>query len=93
MALSALAAYAGVVDGYGSVFFIAALCALIRNRCSGVWLLLFGASLSRLLKDRGGDEMDDGGVAGRLDRPPTLFFGRRRHRRFLAMLPMSMSSP
>ncbi len=51
MALSALAAYAGVVDGYtSSVFFIAALCALIAIPCSGVWLL-FGASLSRLLKD------------------------------------------
>ena len=36
MALSALAAYAGVVDGYrGSVFFIAALCALIAIPCSG----------------------------------------------------------
>jgi len=51
MALSALAAYAGVVDGYtSSVFFIAALCALIAIPCSGVWLL-FGASLSRLLRD------------------------------------------
>jgi threonine/homoserine/homoserine lactone efflux protein len=51
MALSALAAYAGVVDGYtSSVFFIAALCALIAIPCSGVWLV-FGASLSRLLKD------------------------------------------
>jgi threonine/homoserine/homoserine lactone efflux protein len=51
MALSALAAYAGVVDGYtSSVFFIAALCALIAIPCSGVWLL-FGASVSRLLKD------------------------------------------
>ena len=51
MALSALAAYAGVVDGYrNSVFFIAALCALIAIPCSGVWML-FGASLSRLLKD------------------------------------------
>ena len=51
MALSALAAYAGVVDGYtGSVFFIAALCALIAIPCCGAWTL-FGASLSRLLKD------------------------------------------
>jgi hypothetical protein len=51
MALSALAAYAGVVDGYtSSVLFIAALCALIAIPCSGVWLL-FGASLSRSLKD------------------------------------------
>jgi threonine/homoserine/homoserine lactone efflux protein len=37
--------------GYtSSVFFIAALCALIAIPCSGVWLV-FGASLSRLLKD------------------------------------------
>jgi len=51
IALSALAAYAGVVDGYmGSVVFIAALCALITIPCGGVWLL-FGASLSRLLRD------------------------------------------
>ena len=51
MALSALAAYAGVVDGYmSSVLFIAALCTLMAIPCSGVWLL-FGASLSRLLKD------------------------------------------
>jgi threonine/homoserine/homoserine lactone efflux protein len=49
MALSALAAYAGVVDGYThSVLFIAALCALIAIPCSGAWML-FGASLSRLL--------------------------------------------
>jgi threonine/homoserine/homoserine lactone efflux protein len=51
MALSALAAYAGVVDGYtSSVLFIAALCALIAIPCSGAWMV-FGASLSRLLKD------------------------------------------
>jgi threonine/homoserine/homoserine lactone efflux protein len=51
MALSALAAYAGVVDGYtSSVFFIAALCALVAIPCAGAWML-FGASLSRLLKD------------------------------------------
>jgi threonine/homoserine/homoserine lactone efflux protein len=51
MALSALAAYAGVVDGYTrSVIFIATLCALIAIPCSGVWML-FGASLSRLLAD------------------------------------------
>src|SRR5215831_14785708 len=40
IALSVLAAYVGVVDGYmGSVVFIAALCALITIPCSGVWLL------------------------------------------------------
>ena len=51
MALSALATYAGVVDGYtGGVLFIAALCGLIAIPCSGVWTL-FGASLSRLLMD------------------------------------------
>jgi threonine/homoserine/homoserine lactone efflux protein len=51
MALSALATYAGVVDGYtSSVLFIAALCGLIAIPCSGVWML-FGASLSRLLTD------------------------------------------
>jgi threonine/homoserine/homoserine lactone efflux protein len=51
MALSALAAYAGVADGYTrSVIFIATLCALIAIPCSGVWML-FGASLSRLLAD------------------------------------------
>jgi threonine/homoserine/homoserine lactone efflux protein len=51
MALSALAAYAGVVDGYTkSVLFIAALCALMAIPCSGVWMV-FGASLRRLLKD------------------------------------------
>jgi threonine/homoserine/homoserine lactone efflux protein len=49
MALSALAMYAGVVDGYASsVLFIAGLCALIAIPCSGAWML-FGASLSRLL--------------------------------------------
>ena len=51
MALSALATYAGVVDGYtSSVLFIAALCALIAIPCSGVWMV-FGASLRRLLMD------------------------------------------
>jgi threonine/homoserine/homoserine lactone efflux protein len=51
MALSALATYAGVADGYiSSVLFIAALCALMAIPCSGVWML-FGASLSRLLTD------------------------------------------
>ncbi len=51
MALSALAAYAGVVDGYTkSVLFIAALCALMAIPCSGVWMV-FGASLRRLLND------------------------------------------
>ena len=49
MALSALATYAGVVDGYtSSVLFIAGLCAFIAIPCSGAWML-FGASLSRLL--------------------------------------------
>ena len=78
MALSALAAYAGVVDGYtSSVFFIAALCALIAIPCSGVWLL-FGASLSRLLKDPRVTrpfELDDGRVAGRLDRADPVRIG------------------
>jgi threonine/homoserine/homoserine lactone efflux protein len=51
MALSALATYAGVVDGYiRSVLLIAALCALISIPCAGAWTL-FGASLSRLLVD------------------------------------------
>ena len=51
MALSALATYAGVVDGYlRSVVFIAALSALIAIPCSGVWLV-FGASVRRLLMD------------------------------------------
>ena len=51
MALSALATYAGVVDGYtSSVLFIAGLCALIAIPCSGVWMV-FGASLRRLLMD------------------------------------------
>ena len=51
MALSALATYAGVVDGYlRSVVFIAALSALIAIPCSGVWLV-FGASLRGLLMD------------------------------------------
>ena len=45
MALGALAAYAGVVDGYaGGVLFIAALCALIAIPCCGAWMV-FGASL------------------------------------------------
>jgi len=51
MALSALAAYAGVVDGYlRSVLFISALCALIAVPCASAWML-FGASLRRLLMD------------------------------------------
>jgi threonine/homoserine/homoserine lactone efflux protein len=51
MALSALATYAGVVDGYtGSVLVIAALSGLITIPCSSAWTL-FGASLSRLLRD------------------------------------------
>jgi threonine/homoserine/homoserine lactone efflux protein len=51
LALSALATYAGVVDGYaGSVLLIAALCALIAVPCCFAWTL-FGASLSRLLID------------------------------------------
>jgi threonine/homoserine/homoserine lactone efflux protein len=51
MALSALATYAGVVDGYtGSVLLIATLSALITIPCSGAWTL-FGAALSRLLGD------------------------------------------
>jgi threonine/homoserine/homoserine lactone efflux protein len=51
MALSALATYAGVVDGYtGSVLLIAVLSGLITIPCSSAWTL-FGASLSRLLKD------------------------------------------
>jgi len=51
LALSALTAYAGVVDGYaGAVLLIAALCALISVPCCCAWTL-FGASLSRLLKD------------------------------------------
>jgi threonine/homoserine/homoserine lactone efflux protein len=49
MALSALATYAGVLDGYThSVLFIAALCALMAVPCGGVWMV-FGASLRRLL--------------------------------------------
>jgi len=51
MALSALATYAGVVDGYArSVLFIAALCGLMAIPCSGVWMA-FGASLRRLMTD------------------------------------------
>jgi threonine/homoserine/homoserine lactone efflux protein len=51
MALGALAAYAGVVDSYaGGVLLIAALCALIAVPCCFAWTL-FGASLSRLLRD------------------------------------------
>ncbi len=43
MALSALAAYAGVVDGYTrSVLFVAVLCALIAIPFSGAWLLFGG---------------------------------------------------
>jgi threonine/homoserine/homoserine lactone efflux protein len=53
MALGALAAYAGVVDSYaGGVLLIAALCALIAVPCCFAWTL-FGASLSRLLRDPG----------------------------------------
>jgi threonine/homoserine/homoserine lactone efflux protein len=51
LALSALATYAGVVDGYaGGVLLIAALCALISAPCCGAWTL-FGASLSQVLID------------------------------------------
>ena len=51
MALSALATYAGVVDGYmRSVLFIAALCGLMAIPCSGAWMA-FGASLKRLMMD------------------------------------------
>ena len=51
IALSALATYGGVVDNYrSSVLFIAALSAFITVPCSGAWTL-FGASLSRLLRD------------------------------------------
>jgi len=51
MALGALAAYAGVVDSYaGGVLLIAALCAVIAVPCCFAWTL-FGASLSRLLRD------------------------------------------
>jgi len=51
MALSALATYAGVIDGYlRSVLFIAVLCALIAVPCASAWML-FGASLRRLLMD------------------------------------------
>ena len=51
MALGALAAYAGVVDSYaGGVLLIAALCAVIAVPCCFAWTV-FGASLSRLLRD------------------------------------------
>jgi threonine/homoserine/homoserine lactone efflux protein len=51
MALSALSTYAGVVDDYTwSVLLTASLCALITVPCSGAWAL-FGAKLSRLLRD------------------------------------------
>jgi threonine/homoserine/homoserine lactone efflux protein len=51
MALSALTTYAGVVDDYArSVLLTASLCALIAVPCSGAWAL-FGASLSRALRD------------------------------------------
>ena len=51
MALGALAAYVGVVDSYaGGVLVIAALCAMIAIPCCIAWTL-FGASLSRVLKD------------------------------------------
>jgi threonine/homoserine/homoserine lactone efflux protein len=51
LAVGALAAYAGVVDSYaGGVLLIAALCGLISVPCCFAWTL-FGASLSRLLRD------------------------------------------
>jgi threonine/homoserine/homoserine lactone efflux protein len=51
MALSALATYGGVAEGYTrSVLFIAALCAVMTVPCGGVWMV-FGASLRRLLMD------------------------------------------
>jgi len=51
LAVGALAAYAGVLDSYaGGVLLIAALCALIAVPCCFAWTL-FGASLSRLLRD------------------------------------------
>jgi threonine/homoserine/homoserine lactone efflux protein len=51
MALSALTTYAGVVDDFTrSVLLTASLCALISVPCSGAWTL-FGASLSRLIRD------------------------------------------
>ena len=51
MALSALSAYGGVVDGYArSVLVIAVLLGLIAIPCASAWAL-FGASLSRLLRD------------------------------------------
>ena len=51
MSLSALSTYAGVVDDYSrSVLLTASLCALIAVPCSSAWAL-FGASLSRLLRD------------------------------------------
>src|SRR5579863_9737700 len=51
MALSALTTYAGVVDDYArSVLLTALLCALISAPCAGAWTL-FGASLSRALRD------------------------------------------
>ena len=51
MSLSALSTYAGVVDDYSrSVLLTASLCGLIAVPCSAGWAL-FGASLSRLLRD------------------------------------------
>jgi threonine/homoserine/homoserine lactone efflux protein len=51
MALSALTTYAGVVDDFTrSVLLTASLCALISVPCSSAWTL-FGASLSRLIRD------------------------------------------
>jgi threonine/homoserine/homoserine lactone efflux protein len=51
MALSALSTYAGIIDDYSrSVLLTASLCALIAVPCSSAWAL-FGASLSRLLRD------------------------------------------
>jgi threonine/homoserine/homoserine lactone efflux protein len=67
IALSALATYGGVVDNYtSSVLFIAALSAFITVPCSGAWTL-FGAPPIQL---------DDGGVAGRLDRANPVRIGR-----------------
>jgi threonine/homoserine/homoserine lactone efflux protein len=51
MALSALSTYAGIVDDYSrSVLLTALLCGLIAVPCSAAWAL-FGASLSRLIRD------------------------------------------
>ena len=84
MALSALAAYAGVVDGYtSSVLFIAALCALIAIPCAGAW-----TGVRRLAQPpaqgSAGDpafQLDDGRVAGRLDRAHPVRIGLKRANR------------